>query len=267
MTSKQKRILSITLASWGIVMIGSGMAMNASIHPVVKTSYSTAVNHIKVNEAKTNEIILKEITVEINNPLSVDVKDYLENIEQLDESTLKSLKLNTSNVKLNEAGKYKYTITFKKKEYVGYVTVKEKTLPNVELKLKNINLEVGKALPIPNESNNYDFSFYVENELTDEMKMNMTLDISKVNTSEKKVYDYSITYNGTVYTGKITIYSPVPKNSIPIKHTCEVVDGRYYDKDGNIVSQSEYNNSCLQTSTPTPSPSPSEEQNKLPIKP
>ena len=267
MTGKQKRILSITLASWGVIMVGSGMAMNASIHPIIKTSYSTAVNHIKVNESKTNEIILKQITIEINNPLSVDVKDYLENVEQLDNSTLKALKLDTSMVKINEAGIYTYTITLKKKKYNGTITVKEKALPNVSLKLKNINLEVGKALPIPNESNNYDFSFYVENELTDEMKANMTLDISKVNISVKNVYDYSITYNNTVYTGKITVYNPVPKTPIPTKHTCEVVDGRYYDKEGNTVSELEYNNSCQPTASqspsPSPSPSPSEENKNL----
>ena len=268
MTGKQKRILSITLAVWGVIMVGSGMAMNASIHPIIKTTYSLAVNHVKVNESKTNEIVLKQITIEINNPLSVDVKDYLENVEQLDESTLKSLKLDTSKVKVNEAGTYEYYINFKKKKYNGTVIVKEKTLPNVELKLKNINLEVGKALPIPNESNNYDFSFYVENELTDEMKANMTLDISKVNTSVvNNGYDYYITYNGTTYSGKIAVYTPMPKNPIPSgtdakKYSCEVVDGRYYDKDGNTVSETEFNNSC--NNNPTPSETPKEESNKNP---
>ncbi len=267
MTSKQTRILSITLASWGIVMIGSGAAMNASIKPIIETSYSLSVNHIKVNESKTNEIILKEISIEINNPLSVDVKDYLENIDQLDESTLKALKLDTSMVKINEAGTYTYTISFKKKKYNGTVIVKEKALPNIELKLKDIELEIGKALPIPSEANNYDYSFYIENELTDEMKKNITLDISKVNTSEKNVYPFTITYNGTIYQGKITIYVPLPKTPITEKHTCENVNETYYDKDGNIVTKEEYENSCNINKENTDNNTESNNDNKLQLRP
>ena len=265
MNNKQKRTLSITLASWGIVMIGSGLAMNASVHPIVQTSYSLDINHVKVNEAKTNEIVLKEITIEINNPLSVNVKDYLENVEQIDENTLKALKLDTSRVKVSEAGQYTYTITFKKKKYNGTVIVKEKALPNVELKLKEIKLELGKALPLPNETNNFDYSFYVENELTDEMKSNMELDITKVNTSVENEYgyDYYITYNGTKYQGKIIVYVPVPTYTVqqeqttttpttsqeptPEKHYCEKVNDLYYDKDGNTVSEKRFNESCNKT--------------------
>ncbi len=266
MNSKQKRILSITLASWGIIMVGSGLAMNASIHPIIETSYSLSVNNLRVNESKTNEIVLKEITIEINNPLSVNVKDYLENTDQIDESTLKALKLDTSMVKVNEAGTYTYTITFKKKKYNGTVIVKEKTLPVVELKLKEIKLEVGKALPIPNEANNYDYSFYLENDLTDEMKKNITLDISSVNTSVDNNYKYYITYNGTRYQGDITVYTPMPKTPItqetptPSKEenkpSCEQANGKYYDKDGNEVSEEEFKNVC-----------PSSSKSKLPLNP
>lgn len=217
MTSKQKRIISITLASWGIILIGSGLIMDSSIKPIINTTYELAISQRKVSEAKTNEIILKDITIEINNPLSVDVKDYLENVEQIDDSTLKSLKLDTSMVKINEAGKYTYTITYKKKKYNGTITVKEKEQQNVDLVLKDIKIETKGSLPIPNESNNYDYSFYIQNvdKLTIEMRKSIILDLSKVNTTIEGPYNYTITYNGRTYIGNITVYNPRPNVITP----------------------------------------------------
>ncbi len=257
MDAKQKKILSITLASWGVIMIGSGLAMNASIHPIVETTYSLGVNHVKVNESKTNEIVLKDITIEVNNPLSLNVKDYLQNVDQIDADTLKSLKLDTSMVKVSEAGSYTYTITFKKKKYNGTVVVKEKAVTNVELKLKEITIELGDALPVPGATNGYDWSFYIENasELTDEMKVSMKLDITNVNVSVENTYDYEITYNGTIYTGKVIVYVPRPayqagttqnkeESKQEEKITCQYANGGYYDKDGNNVSEDEYKTSC-----------------------
>lgn len=279
MNDKQKRILSITLASWGVIMIGSGLIMNASVHPIIKTTYSLDINHVKVNESKTNEIVLKEITIEINNPLSVNVKDYLENVDQIDTETLKSLKLDTSMVKINEAGTYTYTISFKKKKYNGTVIVKEKNLANIELKLKDIRIELGKSLTVPSAANNFDYSLYVENELTEEMKDQMQLDITKVDTSTENEYgyDYYITYNGTKYQGKVFVYTPTPSNPVkqpatpeasqkpvPEKHSCQIVDGWYYDANGNTVSKENYEKSCNITSENN---SEQSEEKEPPLKP
>ena len=38
----------------------------------------------------------------------------------MDEKVLKSLKLDTSLVNINQAGDYNYTITYKKKKYIEY---------------------------------------------------------------------------------------------------------------------------------------------------
>ena len=128
--SREKRIISITLAGWGIFFIGSGLIMNANINTVINTKYTLSVQAKKIAEAqaKSNEIKLKDFEIEINNPLSVDVKDYLNDVEKLNASTLKELKLDTSRVNINEAGKYEYNIIYKKKIYVGKIVVKAKEL-------------------------------------------------------------------------------------------------------------------------------------------
>lgn len=202
MTNKEKNILSISLATWGIIMIGSGLIMNSNIKdPIVNKKYTLNVNTQQVTQMKTNELKLKEITIEVNNPISVNVKDYLENIQYIDESVIKALKLDTSMVNINEAGSYTYTITFKKKKYNGTIIVKEKELPKVEIVLKNIRHE--KNTPISTE-----LSTYISNTLTEEVKKHIILDLSKVVNTQTGIYQYTVTYNGNLYTGKIEIYEP-----------------------------------------------------------
>ena len=202
MTNKEKNILSISLATWGIIMIGSGLIMNSNIKdPIVNKKYTLNVNTQQVTQMKTNELKLKEITIEVNNPISVNVKDYLENIQYIDESVIKALKLDTSMVNINEAGSYTYTITFKKKKYNGTIIVKEKELPKVEIVLKNIRHE--KNTPISTE-----LTTYISNTLTEEVKKHIILDLSKVVNTQTGIYQYTVTYNGNLYTGKIEIYEP-----------------------------------------------------------
>ncbi len=237
MTSKQKRVLSITLAIWGVILIGSGLIMDASVKPIINTTYDLTISQRKVSEAKTNEIILKDITIEINNPLSVDVKDYLENVDQIDAKTLKSLKLDTSMVKINEAGSYTYTVTYKKKKYNGTVTVKEQE-QKVDLILKDIKIETNSSLPVPNETNNYDYSYYIQNtdKLTLEMRQGILLDLSQVNTTAEGTYKYTITFNSRTYIGNITVYKPQP----------------------NVITPNTPQTSPSPSPTTSPSPSPEE---------
>ena len=204
MTSKEKRIISITLASWGVIMIGSGLVMTANIkEPIINTKYTTNVYVEKVSQSKTNEIILKDITIEINNPISVNIKDYLENVENIEDGILKALKLDTSMVNINEAGTYNYTISFKKKKYNGTITVKEKELPKVDIQLKNIRQEKNTAIST-------NLSTYISNTLTDEVKNHIVLDLSKVVNTQSGIYQYTVTYNGNLYTATIEIYEPQP---------------------------------------------------------
>lgn len=205
MTKKQTRILSSTFAVIGIFMIGSGLVLKTQTKPIVHTKYKVSVEKKKIAEtqAKTDEIKVKNIEIEINNPISINIKDYLEDTEKIKESTIKALKLDTSLVNINQAGTYKYTITYGKKKYIGNITIKEKELPVVTLTLKNIKLKTKESL----SSNPRTF---IEGEITDEVYNNLTLDISKVDTQNQGDYTYYIIYKGVTYQGKVEVRDPGP---------------------------------------------------------
>lgn len=201
MKKKDLKIIALTTACCGLLFIGGGIAMNMHETTVVETTYSLGVYQNKVMESKTNEIKLKDMTIEVNNPLSVDVKDYLEDIENIESSVLKSLKLDTSNVNIKEAGTYTYTISYKKKKYNGTYVVTEKELPKVTLTLRNLTLKKDSVLETS-------LSTYIVEELTDEVKNNITLDLSAVKTNIEGTYQYSVIYNNKIYLANIEIYTP-----------------------------------------------------------
>lgn len=210
---KQKYIIAGVTAAWGIVFIGSGVSMNFMNTPVTKTKTELKVTQKRVANMKSNEIRLKSMEQEINQPISMNVKDYLENVNDIEEKMLNELHLDTSMVNVNQAGTYTYTITYKKKTFNGNFTIKEKPLPDMVLTLKSLNLEVGSALST-------DIQKYITETLTDEVKQNVKLDLSNVNTAQAGNYQYTVTYNSRLYTGTITIYEP-NKTESPIKKPSE----------------------------------------------
>jgi len=205
LNDKETKILSLVIAIWGVFLIGSGAIMNGQEKTVTNTRYSLNVSDQKIAQAqaKSNEIKLKDITLEINTPLSVDVKDYLENINQLTTETLNSLKLDTSLVNINQAGTYQYSISYKKKKYIASITIKEKELPNVTFTLKNLTLTIGDAISTNPRT-------YINETISDEVYNNLTLDLSQVNNQIQNNYTYYIIYKGTKYTGQIFIRDPGP---------------------------------------------------------
>lgn len=227
LNNREKVILSVVVAVWGIFFIGSGLVMQKQIKPVIHTKYALDVSSRKIPEAqaKTNEIKIKDITIEINNPISVNIKDYLDDADKIDEKVLKSLKLDTSLVNINQAGEYQYTITYKKKKYIGKITVKEKELPNMTFTLKTIKLKAGDALSTNPRS-------YINETITNEVYNNLTLDLSKVDNMTAGTYDYYVTYKGTKYQGKIIIESLGP--TIKTK-TTESCPEEAPEKDGKCV--------------------------------
>ena len=198
-TSKQRNIIVATISVWSVILIGSGVSMTLMDKPVTKTKNEVKITQKRVANMKSNEILPKNMSQEINQPISVDVKDYLENVEDIEDSVLEKLKLDTSMVNINEAGSYTYTITYKKKKFNGTFEIKEKELPDMVLTLKTLNLEIGSILST-------DISTYVAETLTDEVKNNTTLDLSNVNTAQAGNYQYTVTYNGRLYTGTIVVY-------------------------------------------------------------
>ena len=212
LTKKETRIISLSLASWGVIMLGSGFTMKSMIKPTEVKKNDLEVVHKRVTEIKTNEIKLKDMELEINQSLSVDVKDYLENLADIDQEVLKSLKLDTSMVKVNEAGSYTYTISYKKKKYNGTFTIKEKELPNVDLTINNLRLTIGSPLST-------DKQVYIKETLTDEIKNNILIDLTAVDTQKVGNYKYTVTYNGILYTGTIEVYEPQQKVLTPSNGT------------------------------------------------
>ena len=203
-TKKESRFLSLTIATCGILLISSGLIMNTTANQtIIKHNYTVSVSEQKVAEAKTNEIKLKDIELEINNPISLNIKDYIENIEQIDESIIKSLKLDTSLVNINQAGSYTYTISYKKKKYSAAFVIKPKTLPKVDLTLKNLSLEKGSALST-------NVSTYIVEQLTDEVRNNIIINLKDVNTAKPGEYQYTVKYDNRLYTAKIWIYEKQP---------------------------------------------------------
>ena len=203
MSSKDMKFLSFIIAFWGIIFIGSGLVMNKTYKPKEKIRYSLNIEEkiISQAQAKTNEIKLKDLEIEINNPISMNIEDYLENISNIEMSVLKVLKLDTSLVNITQAGTYQYTITYNKKKYIGTIKIKEKELPNVTFTLINLTLTTGDAVPT-NPRN------YIKEEITEEIYNNITLDISKVNNQVQGNYEYFIKYNGTIYKGEIAYRNP-----------------------------------------------------------
>ena len=203
MSSKEMKVLSFIIAFWGIVFIGSGITLNKTYKPKERIRYSLNIEEKRISQAqaKTNEIKLKDLEIEINNPISMNIEDYLENINNIEMSVLKVLKLDTSLVNITQAGTYQYTIN--KKKYIGTIKIKEKELPNVTFTLINLTLTTGDAVPT-NPRN------YIKEEITEEVYNNITLDISKVNNQVQGNYEYFIKYNGTIYKGEIAYRNPGP---------------------------------------------------------
>ena len=211
---KEIKILSIVIAVWGIFFIGSGIFMTNSKKTITKVNYRLDVSTNKIAEAqaKKNEIVLKEIEVEINNPISVKIEDYIEDYDKLSKKITSQLQLDTSLVNISQAGTYTYTVTYKKKKYQGTVKVKEKELPDMTFTLKNIPLYVGEAIPT-------DKRLYIKETISDEVYQNIVLDISQVNNSVQNDYPYYIIYKNTRYEGIISVrtkvISPITNDECP----------------------------------------------------
>lgn len=203
MTNNLRYLMVGTFSFLGCLCIASGASMPYLAKSTEESSVmKLSVTQKKVTNSKTNEIKLKEVSIEVNQLLSLNTADYLANPEDMEESVIKRLKLDTSNVNPNQVGTYTFTITYDKKIYNGTVNVKSKPLPQVDtMTLNSLSFEVGATLPT-------DISSYVKEVLSDEVKAAILLDISNVNVEKPGSYLYSVSYNGKLYTNTVTIYEP-----------------------------------------------------------
>lgn len=226
LSSKENRTLAITITIWGIFLITCGLVMNNTSKPIILTKYDVKIEEKQLakQQAKIIEIKVKDFEIEINKPISVDIKDYLENPEEIKDEVLKNLKLDTALVNINEAGKYQYTITYDKKKYVGNITVKEKELPNVQFTLKEIKIKKGEVL----SGNKKDF---INEEVSDEVLNNMKLNINPDYSNNPGEYIYTIIYKNVTYKGKIIVEDIVEQEKEKEKEPISVVEPSSEPKD------------------------------------
>ena len=205
------RIITVSaLSLLGVLCISSGVMYNSLQESNVNQKVLVVVEQKQVSKESDVDIKLKNLTIEVNTPLSVKIVDYLDSA--VPDEVLANLKLDTSSVNVTEPGTYNYTVTYKKKKYQGIIVVKEKQVSNNALHsitLKTINLNVGTALPT-------DVSNYVIEPLTDDVKATMLIDLSKVNVNLAGSYQYTITYNNSIYTGTIVVTESQPTLSTDI---------------------------------------------------
>lgn len=202
-------ITSLTIS--GFLSLTSGAVLNKMDVKKPKNQVKVTVIEKQIAKKKSNIPTLKQITVEVNVPISVNISDYIENLEDIDENVLNKFKLDTSLVNVTEVGTYTYTISYKDKKYNGTVTVKEKELPIIStMTLKEINLELGSKLP-------QNLNDYVVETIPEEAKDKIVIDLSKVNVNMTATYQYTVTYNDKIYTGTIKVYEAKPQIIAPKK--------------------------------------------------
>ena len=208
---KHVRIITVTaLSLLGVLCIVSGVMYSSLQANNVEEKVLVVVEQKQVSKENDIDIKLKNLTIEVNTPLSVKIIDYLDSA--VSDEVLANLKLDTSEVNVTEPGTYNYTVTYKKKTYQGIIIVKEKEVTNNTLQsitLKTVNINVGTALPT-------DVSNYVIEPLTDDIKATMLIDLSKVNVNTAGNYQYTITYNNSIYTGTIVVTETQPTLSTNI---------------------------------------------------
>ena len=85
---KEMKVIIIFITIWGLFFTGSGLIMNNNKKIITNINYKLDVKTKKSSQiqAKKIEIELKEIEIEINTPISVNIKDYLVDGENVDEN-------------------------------------------------------------------------------------------------------------------------------------------------------------------------------------
>lgn len=211
---KHIRIISIaTLSLLGVLCISSGIMYKSLEDNNIEEKILVVVEQKQISKEGDVDLKLKNLTIEVNTPLSVKIIDYLDSA--VNDEVLANLKLDTSNVNVREPGTYNYTISYKKKTYQGIIIVKEKEISTNALQsitLKTVNINIGTTLPT-------DVSNYVIEPLTDDIKNTMLIDLSKVNVNLAGNYQYTITFNNSIYTGTIVVTESQPTLSTNIGDT------------------------------------------------
>ena len=180
------------------------------------------------NEKADFSIKLKNFEIETNTPLSIKIADYLN--ETVSDEVLANLKLDTSSVNVKEVGTYKYKVYYKKKAFEGTIKIIKKVAPTNQvdtIMLKSFTIKKGTAL----STNPADY-ISEPNPLTDEVKALLKFDLSGVDITKPGQYQYTVTFNNSIYTANITVTE---------------------DQENNILSTDDNKTTDDKTTTTTPS--------------
>ncbi len=199
--NKGTKILILSLTFSGLLSTSTGIVLNNMKVNTSSSKIDVKVVEKQVARLKSNVPTLKELEVEINEPISVDVKDYISNIDDISSNVLRAFKLDTSLVNVTQPGKYTYYIQYNNKKYKGSLIVKDKEEEKkIEtLHVKNFSIKVNEALPT-------DPLAYLEDK-SDTLDINkLIFDTTKVDNHVAGQYQYTVTYGKMLYTGTITVY-------------------------------------------------------------
>ncbi len=204
MDQKIRMVTVSTFALLGILCISSGAMYSSMQANDEQQKVLVVVQQKRIsNTDETIDLKLKNLEIEANTPLSVRVIDYLDCA--VTDEVLGNLKLDTSTVNVTQPGTYSYTVSYLDQTFTGQIVVLEKTTePEAQtITLKTLNIKVGTVLST-------DIADYIVETLSDEVKAQMTLDLSQVNTSQAATYQYTITYQNSIYTSNIIVTNDQP---------------------------------------------------------
>ena len=111
MKKSTRFLLITTLNILGILSIASGIMYSSLQKKASKKTILVVVEQKQIQKEIDANIKLKNLTIEINTPLSIKIVDYLESA--VSDEVLANLKLDTSSVDVTKVGTYSYTVTYK----------------------------------------------------------------------------------------------------------------------------------------------------------
>ena len=100
-----------------------------------------------------------------------------------------------------------YLFSFNSIIIIPTFIIKERELPKVELTLKNLSLEKGAALST-------NVSAYIVEELSEEVRNNIIINLKDVNTAQPGEYQYTVTYDNALSKFSPEVISFVASNDI-----------------------------------------------------
>ena len=226
MDKKIRLVVVSSFALLGTLCISCGCLYSKLDDEQGQTVAIVVSQKLQANQKQEVALKLKNFELETNTPLSIKIADYLE--EAVSEEILANLKLDTSNVDVTKVGTYKYQVYYKKKAFEGTIRIIEKVAPTNQvdtIMLKSFTIKKGTAL----STNPADY-ISEPNPLTDEVKALLKFDLSGVDITKPGQYQYTVTFNNSIYTANITVTE---------------------DQENNILSTDDNKTTDDKTTTPT----------------